>query len=113
MGPIILAAQLQNPFGFDRLDLDVALLGMRLHKELCSISHACAFSDIQSFTKLTFLGLHKRLELDASDACRTTGLFAAGTGWRHRGLVEALAPLVLGIDMNRKGMHALLEFFGH
>ena len=65
MGPIILAAQLQNPFGFDRLDLDVALLGMRLHKELCSISHACAFSDIQSFTKLTFLGLHKRLELDA------------------------------------------------
>ena len=63
MGPIVLAAQLQNPFGFDRLDLDIALFGMRLHKETCCIANAGQVRNVGYNSKMTFLNLHKVRDL--------------------------------------------------
>ena len=63
MGPIVLAAQLQNPFGFDRLDLDIALFGMRLHKETCCIANAGQVKNVGYNSKMTFLNLHKVRDL--------------------------------------------------
>lgn len=55
----MLAAHLQNPFGFDRIDLDIGLFGMRLHKETCCIANTNTIRNDELLPRLTFLNLHK------------------------------------------------------